>query len=261
MSAEYTHSSEYSHNVYVPGCIENKNVLVTGATTGIGRAIALYLKEQGAHVFIVGLTPEHLEDALQSIGHAGMGGSIDGMIADLSTGEGIKSVFEELDKRFETLDILVNNVGNPFQSVKEGTYEDWEYVVNTNVTSYLACARYALDRMLPRKAGHIVNIGSMSADSRGPDSSVYVATKSANQAFSESLRKEVNESGIKVTLIEPGKVGTDFHGMTVQEQEEKQENLEMLKAEDIAAAVVYALSQPARCDVIEIKIRPHLEIK
>lgn len=252
-------AQEYTNNVYVAGNIENKTAIVTGGTTGIGRAIALYLKQQGAHVFIVGLTPEHLNDAIKSIGSEGTGGTINGLIADLSTREGIEKVFKETDNRFEKLDILVNNVGLPFESVTSGTYEDWENLININVTSYLACARSAIDRMKPNASGHIVNIGSMSADHRSSHNSVYSASKAAVQAFSESLRKEVFEHGIKVTLVEPGKVGTDFHGDTPEEQIQKQEKLELLKSEDIAAAVVFALSQPPRCDVVEMKIRPHKE--
>ena len=133
-------------------------------------------------------------------------------------------------------------------------------MIKTNLLGYIACTREALDRMKPHKAGHIVNIGSMSADVREQGSSIYVATKSGIQGFSESLRKEVNEAGIKVTLIEPGAVGTDMQPVSVPDQRQKEENLEMLKAEDIAAAVLFTLTQPKRCDVVDLKIRPHLQI-
>jgi len=133
-------------------------------------------------------------------------------------------------------------------------------IVETNVLGYMACTHLAVDRMKPNKKGHIVNIGSMSADAREKDSSVYVATKSAIQGFSESFRKEVNQAGIKVTLIEPGAVGTDMQPASASDQEDKQESMEMLKAEDIAAAIIYALTQPERCDVVELKIRPHLQL-
>lgn len=100
----------------------------------------------------------------------------------------------------------------------------------------------------------------MSADVREKDSSVYVATKAGVQGFSESLRKEVNELGIKVSLIEPGAVGTDMQPVSVPDQQQKEEKLEMLTAEDIAAAVLYVVSQPKRCDVVDVKIRPHLQL-
>src|SRR5690606_39176840 len=113
----------------------------------------------------------------------------------------------------------------------------------------------ALKRM--KGEGHIVNIGSMSADVREETGSVYVATKSGIQGFSESLRKQVNKDGIKVTLIEPGAVDTDMQEESTAKKKIKVKALEMLKADDIALSVLYCLSQPKRCDVVELKIRPH----
>ncbi|MDB5131237.1 MAG: short-chain dehydrogenase/reductase, partial [Mucilaginibacter sp.] len=144
--------------------------------------------------------------------------------------------------------------------IMEGSYEDWELVTKTNLLSYMACTWHAIDRMRQHRSGHIVNIGSMSADVREKNSSVYVATKSGIQGFSGSLRKEVNELGIKITLIEPGAVVSDLHDIDAEEQNKKQEKHEMLKAEDVAAAVFYTLSQARWCDVVEIKIKPLLQI-
>lgn len=118
----------------------------------------------------------------------------------------------------------------------------------------------AIERMKEQKRGHIINVGSMSADVRETGSAVYVATKSGIQGFSESLRKEINELGIKVTLIEPGAVGTDMQPVSVSDQEGKQEKLEMLKSEDIAYAILFTLAQPMRCDVVEMRIRPHMQL-
>ena len=156
--------------------------------------------------------------------------------------------------------MLINNAALAHQDVNDGNYEDWERVIKTNLLGYIACTRYALDRMTPNGFGHIINVGSMSADVREKGSSVYVATKAGIQGFSEALRKEVNENGIKVTLIEPGAVGTNMQPASADEQSKKQESMEMLKAEDIAAAIFYALEQPLRCDVVDLKIRPHLQM-
>jgi NADP-dependent 3-hydroxy acid dehydrogenase YdfG len=175
--------------------------------------------------------------------------------------EGIMKLFDEADRLFNNkLDIMINNAAVAFQSITEGSYADWETVTQTNLLAYMACARQAIDRMREQQDGHIVNIGSMSADVREKDSSVYVATKSVIQGFSEALRKEVNELGIKVTLIEPGAVDTDMQPDSTDEKKESVKNLEMLEADDIAAAVYYAICQPKRCDVVDIKIRPHLQL-
>jgi NADP-dependent 3-hydroxy acid dehydrogenase YdfG len=121
----------------------------------------------------------------------------------------------------------------------------------------MECARQAIVRMKKAGDGHIVNVGSMSADTRGKGSSLYTATKAALQGFSESLRKEVSGLGIKVTLIEPGAVGTDMQPEPPEAQRDKIAAGEMLKAEDIAACIHYCLVQPLRCDVISVQIQPH----
>jgi NADP-dependent 3-hydroxy acid dehydrogenase YdfG len=255
-----TAANQASLMSYLPVSVSGKNVLITGASTGIGRATALLLAAQGAKIIMVGQGSQHLTDALQSIIQQAANAEVYPVLADLATSEGISRVFEEVDARFNQLDILINNAALAYQSVTEGNYQEWEYVVKTNLLGYLACSHEAVTRMKANKKGHIVNIGSMSADVRESGSSVYVATKSGIQGFSESLRNEVNPDGIKVTLIEPGAVGTDMQPVSTQQEQQKQKRQEMLKAEDIAAAVLYTLSQPERCDVVDLKIRPHMQL-
>jgi len=132
------------------------------------------------------------------------------MRADVADPEEISRIFAMVDSQLGGLDVLINNAALPFNGVMEGKYQDWQYILNTNVLGYMACTHQAVLRMQGNLGSHIVNIGSISADERGKDSSVYVATKAAIQGFSESLRKEVNELGIKVSLIESGLVGSDM---------------------------------------------------
>src|SRR5690606_13466863 len=154
------------------------------------------------------------------------------------------------------LDILINNAALPFGSVTEKTHEEWQYIVDTNLMGYFACTRQAIDRMQDQ-GGHIIHVGSMSAEVREEGSSLYVATKAAIDGFSASLRKEINGQGIKVTLIEPGATATDMQGSDAEKLAQKTESLEMLKAEDVAAAIVFSLAQPKRCDVVRLQVRPH----
>jgi NADP-dependent 3-hydroxy acid dehydrogenase YdfG len=243
---------------YQPESVTNKSILITGGTTGIGRATAILLASQGARVMVFGRHAQELQDAMQDIRQAG--GEVLGLTADTANPEDIKRVFKEVDRQLDGLDILINNAALAYQSIMEGAYQDWQYIVNTNLLGYMAMAHEAIERMKANGWGHIVNIGSMSADVREKDSSVYVATKSGIEGFSEALRKEVNPLGIKVTLIEPGAVGTDMQSQySPVEQREKIEKMEMLKAEDIAACVLYTITQPKRCDVVMLQIRPHLQ--
>jgi len=238
--------------------IKGKRILITGGTTGIGRAAAHLLAREN-EVLIVGRHQAELDDALRDFRQLQqVNGKLDGKPIDLANPADIERLFAYADETLGQLDILINNAGLAFNSILEGKYEDWEYILKTNLLGYLACSRQAIDRMRVQGDGHILNIGSMSADVQEKDSSVYVATKSGIQGFSESLRKEVNKLGIKVTLIEPGAVGTDMQPR--EGQAEKQERLEMLKAEDIAVAIYYCLSTPLRCDVVEMQIRPHLQV-
>ncbi|MEZ2337387.1 SDR family oxidoreductase [Mucilaginibacter sp. RCC_168] len=240
--------------------ISGRRILVTGGTTGIGREIALQLAVLGGRVLIAGQEQQHLEDTLATWNQMNGKGQLHGIASDLSTNEGIRQLFAEADRIFEgKLDIMVNNAALAYGSVMEGGYPDWQRVVNTNLLGYIACSRMALDRM-KNKSGHIVLIGSMSADVREPQSSVYVATKAGIQGFAESLRKEVNESGVRITLIEPGAVDTDMQPQTTDEKQQAVDKQEMMTAEDIAAAVCYALAQDERCDVVEIRLRPRLQL-
>lgn len=239
--------------------VNGKKILITGGTTGIGRATALLLAAEGADVLVFGRHEKELNDALNDAKELGLEDKIHGLTADTAEKKDIERVFGEMDRLFGDIDVLINNAALAYNSILEGSYDDWQYIVNTNLLGYMACTREALVRMKEKKSGHIVNIGSMSADVREKDSSVYVATKAGIQGFSEALRKEVNSLGIKVTLIEPGAVGTDMQPGGPGEHRKKAEDMTMLKAEDIAACVLYALIQPMRCDVVSVQIRPHLQ--
>jgi NADP-dependent 3-hydroxy acid dehydrogenase YdfG len=212
------------------------------------------LASRGARVLIFGRHQPELDDALKEIKSAGGEGF--GVVADQSRQSDIRKIFQEADRRLGGVDILINNAAVSPDSVLEGDYEDWQYALNTNLLGYIACCREALDRMKDKGSGHIVNVGSMSADLREPGGDVYVATKAGIQGFSESLRKKVNEMGIRLTLIEPGLVDSELSPKPEAKKREKKQNQEMLEAQDIAESIFYVISQPPRCDVVQLQIRP-----
>ncbi|MBV9868605.1 MAG: SDR family oxidoreductase [Abitibacteriaceae bacterium] len=239
---------------YTPDNITGKAAVVTGGTSGIGRAVAQLLAERGARVLIFGRHEEELQAALTEIQTTG--GEVHGITADTSRQEDVQRVFQEADQRLGGVDILVNNAALAGGSITQVGYQEIQQTVTVNVIGYLSCAYEALQRMQKQGSGHIVNIGSMSADLREEDSDIYVATKAAIQGFSESFRKSANKGGIKVSLVELGLVATPMAADSEEEAQEKLEKQEMLLPEDIAECVHYCLTQPARCDVVAVQIRP-----
>src|SRR5690606_6986185 len=159
---------------YEPLTLAGKGVVVTGGTTGIGRATAKLLASEGARVLIFGRHERELNEALSEIGGEGQ---VHGLTADQTREEDIERVFQEADRVLGELDVLINNAAVASHGVQTGAYKGWEYVVKDNLLGYMKCAREALDRMTARGQGHIVNVGSMSADAREAGSDVYVATK------------------------------------------------------------------------------------
>lgn len=245
-------------NTYFGKAIVGKKILITGGTTGIGREIAILLAGMGANCLICGRNQEQIDETLSAIGADH--GSCIGLSVDLANGDEIEELFAFVDAQLGGIDVLVNNAALGYGSVLEGKYNDWKYIVSTNLLAYLACCSEAAVRMEEAGTGHIINIGSMSADVREENSSVYVATKSGIQGFTEAFRKEVNAKGIKVSLIEPGAVDTDMQEGTAEEKLQKIANEEMIKAEDIARAVLFCIAQPKGSDIVKLQIRPHLQL-
>ncbi len=237
--------------------MRGKRVLISGGTTGIGRATAVLLGSQGARVLIFGRNEPELRDALAEVTAAG--GEAFGLVADQSIEANIQRVFQRVDEQLGGIDILIANAAVGAGMLADSSEEEWRYAIQTNIVGTMACSRQAVLRMKEAGSGHIVHIGSMSADIREKQS-VYVTTKAAIQAFSESLRKEVNHLGIKVSLIEPGLTATDLVSFSDEEERELARKHKIMEARDVAAAVHYCLAQPKRVDVVVLQLRPHMQI-
>lgn len=226
---------------------------ITGGTTGIGRAIAVLLASYGVRVFIGGRTPEHMHDALQRIREVGEG---DGITLDIAEQGKAAEFFDEAAKHLGGLDIAVINAAIPASGLSEMSAEELEYAIATDFTAYLTSCHAACNLM--GKDGHIVLIGSTSAHSLQPASTVYAGMKAGIAGFAEALTKELGENGIKVSLVEPGFTSADLHypDITAQEQEQKIREETMLRPEDIAVGVRYLLTQPSRVVVQQLAIVP-----
>ncbi len=235
--------------------MDGKRIVVTGGTTGIGRATIKRLAERGARIVTVGRDPDALKQALDSF--SGLAGEVHGIAADLGTREGVEALFAEADARLGGLDALVSNAALGADPIDAMAEDDWRYVVEVNLVGAMSATRAALERFGDQ--GQVVIVGSISAHIHAPGESVYSATKAGLQAFSETLRKEVAERNIRVGLIEPGTVGTDMQEADEAQQRDKIARHEMLHAEDVAEAVEFLLDRPARVDVVALRIEPRLQ--
>jgi len=236
--------------------LAGRKAIITGGTTGIGRAIAVLLASCGVKVFVCGRTPEHLEDALARIREVGEG---DGVNVDLAKKEDLDRFFAAADSYLGVPDIAVINAAIPAGALADTSDADLREQIATDFTAYLASAHAAAERM--EAGSDIILIGSMSAVSRKGGSSIYVAAKSGIQGFATSLREELAERDIKVGLVEPGFTGADFQYPEYPPEEQVRliNEQRMLRAEDIAVAVHFMLSQPRRTAVSLMHVETRLD--
>ncbi|MBB4613905.1 SDR family oxidoreductase [Novosphingobium taihuense] len=241
--------------------LAGKRVVVTGGTTGIGRAIAVLLASEGAQVFVCGRDENHLADALARINEVGRG---DGVAVDLATPEGMRRFWSAADAALGgALDVAIINAAVPAGTAMEVNEEELRYQLETDLVAYVIASREAARRMSGSSdtGGDIVLIGSMSAVSRGKGSSTYVAAKSGVQGFAAAFREEMAPKNIKVGLIEPGLTGADlqYPEHSAQDQRDMINDGQMLRAEDIATATYFMLTQPRRTAVSLIRVEPRLD--
>lgn len=235
-----------------------KRVLVTGGTTGIGRATVKLMASQGARVLTFGRDQEALEDALASA--EGLDGEVTGFTADVGSREGVEQVFAQVDDQLGGIDMLVCCAALGAEPLHEMEEDDWRYVIETNLVGYLSCARHAIKRMEQSGGGHLLFVGSISSTIKAPGESVYSATKAGIDAFAETLRKEISEDkNIKISVIQPGSVSTDMQECSDDEKAEAIANHEMLYAEEIAEAIVFSMTRSPRCDVVTLRIEPRVQ--
>lgn len=235
----------------------NKKVLLTGGTAGIGRAIALQLVKEGYDVVIIGRSADKMEDVLSDNRHDNPRGTLEGILLDLTDEAAVEETLKAYFESHGCPDVLINNAALAYNSVLEEKEVTLDYLLKTNLWAYMYLAGKVGERMIEEGIeGDIIDIGSLSADTREKDSSAYVATKAGIQGFTESFRKEVNPHNIRVSLIEPGAVGSDMQPTSPEEERELQAKHEMLKAEDIADAVLFVLQQPRRSNIVELRIKP-----
>ncbi|MCQ4207665.1 SDR family NAD(P)-dependent oxidoreductase [Streptomyces longispororuber] len=236
--------------------LEGKAVLVTGASSGIGLATALALSKAGARVAVAARRADRLDALTQDAP-----GEMLALELDVTDRDAVNAAVAATVERFGTLDILVNNAGVMLSSPILGAdTTEWTRMVETNLLGSMYMVHAALPHLLASK-GAVVQVSSTSGRTASATSAVYAATKFGINAFAEALRQEVTELGVRVVLIEPGFVSTELASHITDPAiqaaaKSMAESMRTLQPEDIAAAVVYAVTQPEHVAVNEILIRP-----
>jgi len=231
--------------------LEGRKAVITGGTTGIGRAIAVLLASEGVEIFTCGRDEQHLKDGLERINEVGKGS---GIAVDLAEKEGLDKFFAEAEKTLGSYDIAIVNAAIPVDGVLKTSEDDARYAVATDYVAYVMSAHKAAAHM--KDKGDLIMVGSMSAHSLGAESSIYAGMKKGIQGFAEALRKELGNKGIKVGLVEPGLTGADFQypDIPADKQREMINAEKMLRAEDIAVGVHFMLTQPRRAVVQQLTV-------
>jgi NADP-dependent 3-hydroxy acid dehydrogenase YdfG len=239
--------------------LAGKVVAITGASSGIGEATALACANAGAAVSLAARRGDRLQ-ALAARIESG-GGRALAVRSDVGEEPQARAFIERTRGELGRLDVLVNNAGVMLLGpIHRAPTEEWRRMIHVNVMGVLYCTHAALEVMREQRSGHIVNVSSVGGRVVGHWSGVYSATKFALGAFSEALRRESMEAGIRVTLIEPGRVETELREHVRPEVLEEIgaafAGVTPLRAEEIAEVIVYALTQPANVSVSELLVRP-----
>lgn len=237
--------------------LAGKRVAITGGSTGIGRATALLLAGEGARIFTCGRNPEHLADAIAAVQAAG--GEMDGVALDLAHDGAVDRFFGAAEQALGGVDVVVINAAIPAAGLTEMDEAGLREAIAVDFTAYLFSAWRAA-AAFGGQGGDIVLVGSMSAHVLGPHSTVYAGIKAGIAGFAEALRRELGGKGIRVGLVEPGLVGTDFQYPEIPADKQRAMIAEekMLRAEDIAVGIHYFLTQPARTVVQQLTIVPRV---
>ena len=229
--------------------LENKIAVVTGGSKGIGRAIAERLLREGASVFICARDKSVLKQSLEQLSALG---KVDGEVCDVRSEAQVKMMLDECVRLFGGIDILVNNAGvGIFKTVEDTTPDEFEWVLQTNLFGTFYACHHTIPEMKKRGGGHIINVSSLAGQNAHPKMSAYNASKFAVNGFTEALMQEVRQDDIKVTLICPGSVNTEFGDGKISE-----ENAWQIQPEDIAEVVAELLNQKSNALSSKVEIRP-----
>lgn len=237
----------------------SKIALVTGATSGIGRATAIALAKQGYRIIATGRRHERLEQLQQELQGTT---TVLPLLFDVRNKEAVQYAIASLPTEWQQIDLLINNAGNAhgLAPIQDGAVEDWDAMLDINVKGLLYVSHAVIPFMQQQGRGHIINIGSIAGKEVYANGNVYCASKFAVDALSKAMRIDLIQTGIKVSEVNPGLVETEFSEVRFKGDKERAatvyQGYQALQAEDIADLIAFIVSRPAHVNLAEVMILP-----
>ncbi|WP_158974772.1 SDR family NAD(P)-dependent oxidoreductase [Cellulophaga sp. L1A9] len=237
----------------------NKTVLITGATSGIGKSTAILFAANNYNVVLCGRRQERLDILKQELSKETKVYTLNFDVRDKNA---VFEAIESLPSDFSDIDILINNAGNAhgLETIDKGNTDDWDAMLDINVKGLLYVSKAVIPKMTAKKAGHIINIGSTAGKEVYPKGNVYCASKHAVDAITKGMLMDLNPYGIRVGAVNPGLVETEFSTVRFKGDESKAENVykgfEPLKPEDIADIIYFVVTRPYHVNIADLIVMP-----
>ena len=235
-----------------------KTVLVTGATSGIGEACARKFAQEGYDIIITGRRAQHLADLKKELEVKGI--RVLALAFDVRNRKAATAAINSLPLDWQQIDVLINNAGLALglEPEYEGSFEDWETMIDTNIKGLLTMTRLVVPRMVKRNSGHVINIGSVAGDAAYAGGNVYCGTKAAVKTITDGLRIDLAHTSVRVTTVKPGLVETNFSNVRFHGDDARADKVyhgvKPLTGTDIADVVFYAASAPAHVQIAEVLV-------
>lgn len=236
-----------------------KTALVTGATSGIGKATAQILAKNNYKIILCGRREDRLNDLEKELSEFT---EVHTLCFDVRDKKAVFDSINSIPEAFSTIDVLINNAGNAhgLDPIQNGDLDDWDAMIDINVKGLLYVSKAIIPQMIERKSGHIINIGSIAGKEVYPNGNVYCASKHAVDALSQAMRMDLNPYGIRVGAIHPGAVETEFSEVRFKGDTEKAANVykgfEPLHPEDIADIIHFVVSRPYHVNIADLLVLP-----
>ena len=235
-----------------------KTALITGATSGIGKATAYEFAKHGINLILCGRRAERLQTIKKELDSLT---KVYTLCFDVRDKTEVEKAINSLPNDFKTIDILINNAGNAhgFDPIQTGSLDDWDAMMDINVKGLLYVSKAVIPQMTKRQAGHIINIGSSAGKEVYPKGNVYCASKHAVLAITEGMRIDLNPFGIKVGAVNPGLVETEFSQVRFKGDDIADtvyKGFKALRAEDIADIIYFVISRPYHVNIADLLVFP-----